>query len=161
MSSKNSNSANIDIFPLIQLCAEMEPDDGPTGPKGPTGPAGPLVHYIFLSNGGNGIINDSYYGQGSVSATYGEVEVLIPFSGIITSMYSTKDSSDSISGSATIYINNVATSLSVSFGTGSGQNGISTGEVSVSTFDRVSIRCEGYTGTWLYSSTTIVLESYM
>lgn len=165
MSSKNSNTTNIDIFPLIQLYTEMEADDGPTGPTGPTGPqrsndpVGPLLHYICLSNGGNYIINDSYYGQGSVSSSYGDIEVLIPFTGIITAIYSTKDSSDTIAGNATLYINNVATSLSVSFGVGSGQNGSSEGPVNVKAFDRVSIRCEGYVGSWSYGATTLVLES--
>lgn len=134
-------------------------DTGPQGPQGDTGPEGqPALSSVTFSNGGSNIgQGGAYIGQGSVATAYGDTEIILPGDVTITQLYATKDGNNP--GTATVAVNGVLTTLSVSLPGGNVANDLSTGSVNVVAFDRISIFVLPDGGSYSYFAASLVFNS--
>lgn len=143
-------------------------DPGAEGPQGETGPQGPqgiqgeqgpegqpALSAVTFSNGGSNIgQGGGYVGQGNVATAYGDTEIILPGDVTITQIYATKNGNNP--GVATVAINGVLSTLSASLPGGDNANGLGTGSVSATAFDRISIFVLPTGGSYSYFAATLV-----
>lgn len=119
---------------------------------------GLVKNLLYFSNGGNNInlAQGSYMGQGNTSSGYGDVEIVAARTGTLTAIYATKNGT--VTGTATLMKNNVATALTVDLAAPTGSNGSTLANVSVTAFDRLSVLCHNGNGTWSFAAATVIFE---
>lgn len=115
---------------------------GPTGPEGPAGPTGPCCgKTVLFWNSGNATPNNDlpFIGWGNTSSTSLPSSIIVPYSGTLTNLYALVPGNSGCTGTVTVYVNGIATSLTATGNSTTFNDTVDS--VSVNAGDLVSIHC--------------------
>lgn len=88
-----------------------------------------------------------------MSGSYPDVEIVAYEDGTVTTIVATKNGPNA--GTATLYKNGAATTLSASLPAGNNANATGTSSVAVVQYDRLSVFMDPDNGNWGYTAATI------